>query len=316
MRVPRLSVWLVSAASLCLLLPAHAATLTASPGNINVRNVGSVKRAVKQLVATGETAPAWTGNVSAGDAGTVSAAYQVATLKGVNIMRKLAGLPPVVFDTDLSAKCAKAALMMSANTAEGAEAANHSNLFLGFAGPFTIPSYIDDSGAGNEVVGHRRWILWSQSQTMGSGNVFEGGGFPTTNALWVLPTGATPSPSTRAGFVAWPYAGSIPNTLVFKRWSFAVPFADFAGAKVTVKLGAKKIATRVIDRTSVGFGDNTIVFQPKQAYTTSHSGGILYQAHLKAPKKPVTYTVTVSNVKLDTGSTKTFKYRVKVFPME
>ena len=313
-----------------LALPAQAATLTAGAGGINVRNTASVKRAVKQLIATGSVPAAWTGNVSAGNAGAVSAAYQTATLKGVNIVRKLAGLAPVVFDTDLGAKCAQAALMMSANnqlshdppptwtfySAAGAEAAGHSNLFLGFAGPFTIPGYIDDSGAGNEPVGHRRWILWSQSRTMGSGNVLDGGGFHAANALWVLPTGATPPPSTRDGFVAWPYAGVIPNTLVFQRWSFAVPFADVSGATVKVRLGAKKIAVKIIDKTSVGFGDNTIVFQPRQTYTAAKFGTFLYQAHLKAPRRPVTYTVTVANVKSSTGRTQTFKYRVKVFPME
>jgi hypothetical protein len=325
---PRLAGLLAIAAAAWLALPADAAILTAGPGSIHIRNIGSVKRAVIKLIATGKVAPAWTGNVAAGDAGTVSTAYQVATLEGVNIFRKLAGLQPVVFDTTLSVKCAQAALMMSANkqlnhappptwaaySAAGAEAAANSNLFLGFAGPFTIPGYIDDTGPGNQVVGHRRWILWSQSQVMGSGDIPTTGGFPPANALWVLPTAPTPAPTLRGGFVAWPYAGSIPNTLVFKHWSFSVPFADFSSARVSVKLGTKKIAARIVDRTP-GVGDNTIVFEPKQAYTAADFGSYLYQAHLKAPHKLVIYTVTVSHVLLSTGATKTFKYRVKVFPM-
>jgi hypothetical protein len=237
----------------CFLASARATIISADAAAINVRSVPSVKRAVKQLVAAGNVAPGWTGNVATGDAGTTSPAYQLATLKGVNIMRKLAGVPSVVFDTELGAKCAQAALMMSANhqldhfpppswtfyTAGGALAAGHSNLFLGLAGPSTIPGYIDDSGSGNELVGHRRWILWSQSQVMGTGDVLGGGAFSAANALWVLPTGAVPSPTTRGGFVAWPYAGSIPNTLVFQRWSFGVPLADFSAAKVSVKLGTR-----------------------------------------------------------------------------
>ena len=169
----------------------------------------------------------------------------------------------------------------------------------------------------NTVVGHRRWILWSQSQVMGTGDILAGGGFSNTNALWVLPTGPSPAPSVRGGFVAWPYAGSIPNTLVFKRWSFGVAFADFSNARVAVKLGNKKVAVKVIEKTAFGIGDNTIVFEPKQTYTGSGSARtVLYQSHLKAPRRPVTYSVTVSNVLLDTGARKTFKYRVKVFPME
>ncbi|MGH8047327.1 MAG: CAP domain-containing protein [Chthoniobacterales bacterium] len=247
------------------------------------------------------------------------------------IFRKLAGLNPVVFDTDLGAKCAQAALMMSANrtlnhfpppswqfyTADGATAASNSNLFLGFAGPFTIPGYIDDTGANNTAAGHRRWILWSQSQTMGTGDVLGGGSFQAANALWVLPVGPSPPPAVRGGFVAWPFAGSVPNTLVFQRWSFGVPFADFSGATVKVKLGNRNIPVRIIDRASSGVGDNTIVFEPKLTFTgTGSASTVLYQSHLKAPLKPVTYTVTVANVLLNTGAPKTFKYRVKVFPME
>lgn len=323
------SVFLLLLAVAGLVLPARAATLAADPGAINARNVASVKNAVRKIAAAGNVPAAWTGNVAAGNAGAVSAAYQAAALRTVNIFRVLAGLKPVVFDSTLSAKCAKAALMMSANktlshtpptsfkfyTADGAEAAGHSNLFLGFAGAFTIPGYIDDGSAGNEVVGHRRWILWSQSQVMGSGDVLGGGEFQPANALWVLPTGATPAPSTHGGFVAWPYRGSIPNKLVFRRWSFAVPLADLTGATVKVSAAGKNIPVTVIDKASVGFGDNTIVFQPKLKYTAAAFGTIFYQSHLKPPPKPVTYTVTVSNVKLNTGSTKTFTYRVKVFRM-
>jgi hypothetical protein len=318
-------------AAFLLALPAHAATFSASPGNINPRKASSVKTAVKKILATGKVPAGWNGNVATGNAGTTSQAYQKATLTSVNIFRKLAGLNPVVFDTDLGAKCAEAALMMSANrqlnhfppaswqfyTANGAEAAGKSNLFLGFSGPFTIPGYIDDTGTGNEAVGHRRWILWSQSQVMGTGDVLGGGGYSAANALWVLPTGASPAPVVKGGFVAWPYAGSVPNTLVFQRWSFGVPFANFSAAKVSVKRGNKNIPVRIVDRSSTGVGDNTIVFQPKLTYTgTGSSSTVLYQAHLKAPLKQDTYTVTVSNVALSTGGTKTFKYRVKVFPMK
>jgi hypothetical protein len=109
----------------------------------------------------------------------------------------------------------------------------------------------------------------------------------------------------------------VPNTLVFQRWSFGVPFANFSAAKVSVKRGNKNIPVRIVDRSSTGVGDNTIVFQPKLTYTgTGSSSTVLYQAHLKAPLKQDTYTVTVSNVALSTGGTKTFKYRVKVFPMK
>jgi hypothetical protein len=317
--------WLISAA--------QAATFSANPGSVNIRNVASVKNAVKKIIATGNVPAAWTGNVATGVAGTTSRAYQVATLQSINTFRKLAGLNPVVFDTGLGAKCAQAALMMSANrqlshdppaswqffTADGHEAAGNSNLFLGFAGPFTIPGYIDDTGTGNEEVGHRRWLLYSQAQIMGTGDVLGGGGYSPANAIWVIGN-AAPAPSVRGGFVAWPYAGSIPNTFVFQRWSFGVPGASFSGALVKVKLGRRNVPVRVIDRNTANFsggffvGDNTIVFQPKLTYAPAKFGTILYQSHLKQPTKISVYTVTVSNVVVG-GLSKTFTYRVKVFPM-
>lgn len=306
------------------MLPASAATLTADPGKINVRSIPAVKNAVRKIIAAGKVPPNWTGNIDAGNAGTVSPAYHLAILKSVNLFRALAGLKPVVFDSALSDKCKQAALMMSANqtlnhfppqsfrfyTTDGDEAAGNSNLFLGLAGANTVPGYIEDSGVGNEIVGHRRWILWSQSQVMGSGDVLGSGQFPPANALWVLPSTVSPLPSTRRGFVAWPYEGSIPNTLVFRRWSFGVPSADFSNATVKVKLKNKNVPVTIVDRTSNGFGDNTIVFQPSGVFT---AGSFL--SHLVAPKRPITYVVTVGNVGLITGSKKTFRYRVKVFPM-
>jgi hypothetical protein len=310
--------------------PAQAATFSANPGAINSRSIASVRSAVKKIVAAGNVPAGWTGNVATGNAGTTSRAYQVATLKSINIVRKLAGLNPVVFDIAEGAKCAQAALMMSANrqlnhnppaswqhfSAEGQEAAGKSNLFLGFAGAFTVPGYMDDSGVGNERVGHRRWLLWSQSLTMATGDVLGGGSFLPANAIWVVNPGS-PTPSVRGGFVAWPYAGAIPNTLVFQRWSFGVPNADFSGATVRVKLGKKNIPVTIVDRTFDPLsivGDNTIVFRPKQSYTPAKFGTIFYQSHLKPPRKPAIYTVTVSNV-LVGGTPRNFTYRVKVFAM-
>ncbi len=307
-----------------------AATITANVPAVNVRKIPAVKQAVRRFLATKNVATGWNGNVALGNAGTVSDSYQQATLRAVNTFRALAGVRQITFDSDLNAKCAEAALMMSANrtlnhtppatftffTAAGAEAAGNSNLCLGFGGVFAIPGYVDDSGSNNTIVGHRRWLLWSQSAGMGSGSVFSGGGFSAANALWVLPTAAFPAPSTRNGFIAWPYAGAIPNSFVFKRWSFSHPTADLTQATVRVKKGKKSIPVRIVDRDStIGVGDRTVVFEPKGKYTgPNFNGTLLYPAHLKAPPRPEIYTVTVSNVNI-AGAKKTFRYRVTVFPM-
>jgi hypothetical protein len=109
-------------------------------------------------------------------------------------------VPAVVqLDDVYSGKAQQAALMMSANgqlshnpppswlcyTAEGAQAAGSSNLYLGRFGPAAITGYVYDAGSGNYAVGHRRWILYPQTQRMGTGDIPPVGGARSSNALWV-----------------------------------------------------------------------------------------------------------------------------------
>ncbi|NNF64601.1 MAG: hypothetical protein HKN07_10120, partial [Acidimicrobiia bacterium] len=130
----------------------------------------------------------WTGSVATCTAGTTSQAYEDATLETLNYFRAMAGLPAVTFDNTFDAKAQEAALMMKARgtfegvdphnpdpswdcySADGAEAAGSSNLFLGSAGPAAIYGYVWDFGTGNESVGHRRWILDPEALTMGTGS--------------------------------------------------------------------------------------------------------------------------------------------------
>ncbi len=259
----------------------------------------------------------WSGNVDTCNAGDVSAAYRQATLTRVNFYREMVGLPPVTFDATNNAKCQKAALMMVANnalnhfppsswacyTADGAEAAGNSNLYLGSAtnaaGPYAINGYINDPGASNGAVGHRRWVLYPPKQVMAGGDVITSS--KAANALWVVSGGNGTRPATPA-FVPWPSKGYFPYQLLpsSTRWSFSVNGADFSGSTVTLKDGSGanySITMETLD--NAGYGDRTLVFKPSGIPTAK-------------PAADITYTVTVANVV--TGSeTKSYTYDVIVF---
>ncbi len=142
-------------------------------------------------LASEGVAAEWTGNQTACDEGTTAPAFRSAVVLRINYFRAMAGVPAgVALSDEFNAKSQKAALMMSANhqldhsppptwkcySADGADAAGSSNLGLGTYGPDEIDRYILDSGAGNYAAGHRRWILYPQTETMGTGDIPSGGG--------------------------------------------------------------------------------------------------------------------------------------------
>ena len=192
----------------------------------------------------------------------------------VNYYRALAGLPAdIVFNETKSAKCQKAALMMSANNAlshnppsswiyysvDGKDAAAASNLALGYYGPAAVDGYMEDPGTGNQIVGHRRWLLYQCAREMGTGDIPQNGSFNSTNSLWVIGDFKAAPP---AKFVAWPNEGYTPAPLLPERWSLSYPGADFKNASVSMSLNGSNVAVTVVSRNDNGYGDNTLVWQP------------------------------------------------------
>lgn len=256
----------------------------------------------------------WTGSVSGCNAGDTSAAWKAAVLQRINYVRGMAGVPMGVgLSSTFSGKNQKAALMMSANqqlshfppanwtcyTAEGAEAAGKSNICAlwgyGNADPGCVLGYMDDSDASNTVVGHRRWLIYPQSTTMGTGDVAQSGSNPRANALWVIDsaTFGTTRPATRDGFVAWPPKGYVPYPIVSQRWSFSNPSTDFSNATITVTKGGVNQTVNKLP-VATGYGENTVVWDFSQTFGN--------------PGADATYTVTISNV-----SGGPFTYNVIVF---
>ena len=217
---------------------------------------------------------AWTGSLATGRAGTTSAAFKEDVRRRINFYRALSGVPAdIVFDSAKNEKCEESALMMSANgslnhyppatwrfyTPRGAEAAGMSNLSLGAYGPGSIDDYMVDPGAENYLLGHRRWLLYSLAQEMATGDVPDSGASYSSNVVWVI---GNFKPSAPAGFTTWPNKGYVPQPLVPTRWSLSYPGADFSSATVIMNQQSRAVPMTVISRNEVGYGDNTIVWEP------------------------------------------------------
>lgn len=258
----------------------------------------------------------WTGSVVTGDEGTTSQAYKDAVAVVINWYRGMAGVPTAVaLDPVYSAKDQKAALMFAANnalshnppttwkwySAEGDEAAGKSNICMWSSGMPTgcIDAYMRDDGSNNTAVGHRRWILYPQTRTMGTGDVSSTPSNPSSNALWVLDGNyGTTRPATRESFVAWPSPGYFPYDRVPARWSFSYAGASFSAATVSVRRDGLNLPVSLLPVAN-GYGENTLVWT-LSGWDSSR------------PPADSTAVVTVSNVVVN-GVPQNFTYQVIVF---
>lgn len=293
---------------------------------IDTQSRESVRNFYNGLYPQSDNVPmGWTGNYATGDAGTVSAAYQAATALRLNWFRAMAGVPAAItFSAENSAKDQQAALMMSANgqlshsppsswinyTADGALAASQSNLTLGnaAAGPDGIVNYIFDAGSNNGPVGHRRWVLYPQTQVMGSGSVpggVNGAGqtLYSANALWTFDANISGNrPAVRDDFIAWPPKGYVPYQMAYGRWSFSYKKADFSKASVTVSRDGVNVPV-TLEPLFNGYGENTLVWLLQNTTDSSVSA---------RPAQDQRYTVSIGNALVD-GQARTFSYTVVVF---
>jgi uncharacterized protein YkwD len=256
----------------------------------------------------------WTGDPASCDAGETSTAFREAVRLRINYFRAMAGVPGnVQLSDEYNRKAQQAALMMSVNghlshspppswscyTDEGAEAAGSSNLYKGINGPEAITGFIQDSGGGNDAAGHRRWILYPQTEWMGTGDIPATGSYWSTNALRVFDGNMWgPRPQTREEYVAWPPPGFIPYQVVFPRWSFAIDDADFTGATVVMSTDGQVISV-TLQPVVNGYGENTLVWEPDLFFGVP-------------PTSDTVYDVTVSGVSID-GVLHDFSYQVILF---
>ncbi|MCB1775742.1 MAG: CAP domain-containing protein, partial [Gammaproteobacteria bacterium] len=273
--------------------------------------------------ASPDTPIEWTGDHGTCNAGDTGSEFKNAVLARINYYRAMAGVPAAItFDPALNAKAQQAALMMSQNnalshfppgswscfTADGYEAAGKSNLSLGRNGWEAVSGQMRDNGSNNTEVGHRRWLLLPQTETMGTGDVaYASGTQPEANAVWVVTDEYSNSiPPVRDEFIAWPTKGFNPYPIVPVRWSFTYPNANLNGASVSMTQNGGVVSSPVDSITGSSGPRASIVWRP-MGLDANSSG-----ASWPVPSSDTTYNVTVSNVVVG-GVSRDFSYTVTVF---
>ena len=276
---------------------------------------------LQHYLASNGADASWTGSQASCTPGDTSQSFQQAVLRRINYFRAMAGVPAdVSLNADSNRKAQAAALMMSVNhqlshsppsswlcySADGADGAGSSDLYLGVYGPDAVSGYIKDPGASNSFVGHRRWVLYPQTQEMGSGDIPPTQAYPAANALFVFDAHLSdPRPLTREAFVAWPPPGYVPYQVVFPRWSFAYDGADFSAATVTMQSNGASLALAQA-APATGYGENTLVWIPLD---------LSDDASWPGPAADTRYTVGIHNVFVN-GQSQDFAYDVVVFNPE
>ncbi len=193
----------------------------------------------------------WTGSDRGCDPGSTSKLNREATLSRVNWYRAMAGVvPEVVLDEQFNDLAQAAALTMYASgridhepdssfsclSKMAADGAIRSNLLLGTNGPDAIDSYIEDEGANNGSVGHRRWILLPELSVIGTGDT------KGSNALLVVSDFELKNVTVRdRGIVAWPPRGFVPRVTIYRRWSISAESAFENGAHVLVQTSKRTL---------------------------------------------------------------------------
>lgn len=278
----------------------------------------------------------WDGNYDTGEPGSVSAGWLEAIQDRIVFFRRMAGVPDdLSLSAELNRKAQAAAFLLSVNwdpqnngnidphnppetwrfyTEGAAEATSRSNIGFGVLGAAAVTDYIDDFGPSNHWVGHRRWLLYPQTTLMGAGDTpgDPSAGYGQTNAIYVIGTPETREtrPETRDEFVAWPPPGHVPAKLVFARWSFSHPQADFSEVEINMELAGQPVPLRrePLSPPELQIGEPTVVWVP-DGFETARS-------HLwPAPPVDETVTVTIENVLLQ-GEARTFSYDVTIFDPE
>jgi uncharacterized protein YkwD len=260
----------------------------------------------------------WSGSHARCDPGTTSKAFQEEILTRINYFRAMAGVPAdVTFSEESTLKAQAAAFLMSVNgklshdppttwtcySTLAHEGASSSTLFLDVYGWDAITGYMQDPGDGNHAVGHRRWILYPQTQIMGTGDIPPVSGYHSSQALFVFDDHLwEPRPETRDGYVAWPPPGYVPYPVVFTRWSLSYADADFSRSTVSMREEGKLLTTIVAPLVD-GFAENTLVWQIK---------GMDSGQNWPRPIQDTRYTISINNVILN-GQSLDFTYDIIIF---
>jgi len=253
----------------------RALARTAPMAIIDTSSESAVRSAYQHEFGSQPPPLGWTGSVGDCNPGSTSKEHQAATLSRVNWYRAMAGVEPrVKLNDEFTVYAQAAALTMYASgrldhepdsgfrcmTRWSSEGAGKSNLHLGVRGPEAIDGYIEDEGANNTEVGHRRWILLPELTEVGTGDT------PGSNALMVIGGREAESARTREReLVMWPPRGYVPRQTIFPRWSVSSPSAFSGGAHVLVKSAGRTLVNETVQADTL-LGWPTLVFEvPRSA---------------------------------------------------
>jgi hypothetical protein len=152
--------------------------------------------------------------------------------------------------------------------------------------------YMAHPGQTNDAVGHRRWILNSEADLMGTGST------ATSNALYVV---GGPVRTITPRWVPWPAQGYFPwQVEPSGRWSLSLHGASFeAHVSASINGTGLNVAPAPIKGS---IGDNTISWQ----VTLPAKSNSVHRADL-------TVDVTVDGVHLSDGTVSSYSYSVTLF---
>jgi hypothetical protein len=114
---------------------------------------------------------------------------------------------------------------------------------------------------------------------MGSGDIPPDAGHVGANALLVWGPRSRERPQTRDGFVAWPPPGYVPYSVLYARWSFSYPDADFGQATLSMTYNDEGIPLTVFPP-AIGFGERTVVWEPQIPIGVAPERDLWYWVHL------------------------------------
>ena len=297
-----------------------ATPVAAADGWIDTSDRAAVLASWQTEFGRSEPDMGFTGNVDTCTAGTTSQAYRDSVLQRVNWYRRMAGMGTVTENATFSSHNQQSAVMMAAEgslshgpgeswacyTADGATAAGKSNLALGLAGVDAIDAYMQDFGAGNTKVGHRRTILYPQVQEMGTGDVPHGSSSWASNTLYVFDANLwndRPNVREARDFVAWPPSGYVPAETVWGRWSFSLARADFSSAAVTVTGPNGPMQVEILERVQ-----SSGLIAPEAAIVFAVGGDTNSSVFATPTNGDECYAVTISGVKMNDAVVAPFDY--------
>ncbi len=262
----------------------------------------AIKDYTEMFLATEISNIDWTGSTANCDPGNVPQSVHDAVIKRINYFRKITGLNyNCILDASLIPAQQRTALMMAAAgdlshdpgtnwpcyTAEGADGAKKSNLRLGSAATDAVVAFMNDEEEYNQAVGHRRWLLYSKQSAFSHGSTYN------TAVIHVL---VKADNSKIPEFIAYPPATYVPYPVIYHRWSFSIPGADFTNTQVSMSHNGKDIPVQVVSRTEK-VADNTIVWEPQETMPEPTTGDLIYTVTVSeignAPKSTYSYNVTI-----------------------